>query len=88
MSSIRKSSEVVLTILAYILSALSLLMSIILLIKFRTSLIGLIFYVPKLLAGALSLFWAVNGAVGAVLGGVSGEYWAAPIGLVGASVMI
>jgi acetyl esterase/lipase len=75
-------------VLAYIFSGLSLLMSIMLLLRLRTSLIGLVLYVPKLLAGALSLFWAMIGTIGAVLGGISGAYWSVLMGIVGVIVMI
>ena len=75
-------------VLAYILSGLSLLMSIILLIgqpKFPASFWLLL---PKLLAGALSPYWAVIGAAGAVIGGLDQGYWAIPMGIVGAGIMI
>jgi acetyl esterase/lipase len=78
----------VMEILAYILSSLSLLMSILLLIQLKVNLYGLILFIPKLGAGALSLYWAIIGAVGAILGGISGAYGAVPMGLVGASVMV
>jgi len=43
---------------------------------------------PKLPAGALSPYWAVVGAAGAIIGGISGSYWAVPIGILGAGIMI
>ena len=75
-------------ILAYILSGLSLLMSVLLLIgqpKFPLSFWVLL---PKLPVGALSPHWAIMGPVGAIIGGISGAYWAIPMGIVGAGVMI
>lgn len=74
--------------LAYIFSVLSLLMGIILLIpqpKFPLNFWSLI---PKLPAGALSPYWAVIGAVGAIIGGISGVYLAVLIGIIGAGIMI
>jgi len=41
-----------------------------------------------LTAGALSLFWAIMGTVGAIIGGISEAYWAVPMGMVGAGMMI
>jgi acetyl esterase/lipase len=74
-------------ILAYILSSLSLLMSALLLIKVK---IPLAFYMlwAKLTAGALSPYWAIMGAVGAVIGWVYQALWAIPMGIVGAGMMI
>jgi acetyl esterase/lipase len=76
-----------LSILAYILSGLSLLMSVPLLVKVK---IPLAFHLmpAKLAAGALSTYWAIMGAAGAVIGGVYEAYWAVPMGVVGAGVMI
>jgi acetyl esterase/lipase len=76
------------TILAYILSGLSLLMSFLLIIRLKVTLLGLILWSLKLTAGALSPLWAVTGTAGAVLGWVYGAYWAIPIGLLGAGLMI
>jgi len=73
-------------ILAYILSGLSLLMSVLFLIKPKVSL-GFLVWFP-LTAGALSPYWAIMGAVGAVIGGVNEAYWAVPMGIVGAITMI
>jgi len=75
-------------ILATILSGLSLLMSFLLLIRLKVTKPGLILWFLKLPAGALSLYWAIIGAVGALLGWVSGALWAIPIGILGAGMMI
>jgi acetyl esterase/lipase len=72
---------------AYILSGLSLLMSVLLLIKTKNPL-GWISLVPKMTAGALSPYWAIIGAVGAVIGWVYQAFWAVPMGIVGAGMMI
>ena len=74
-------------ILAYILSSLSLLMTVLLLIQAKNP-IGWITLVPKLAAGSLSPYWAIVGAVGAVIGWVYQAFWAVPIGIVGACMMI
>jgi len=73
--------------LAYILSILSLLMSILFLIKLKFPQ-GWIVWFPKLIAGALSPIWAIMGAVGAVIGWVYQALWAIPMGIVGAGMMI
>jgi acetyl esterase/lipase len=73
--------------LAYILSGLSLLMSILFLIKLKFPQ-GWIVWFPKLIAGALSPIWAIMGAVGAVIGWVYQALWAIPMGIVGAGMMI
>ena len=73
-------------ILAYILSSLSLLMSVWFLIKlqFPTGFYG----VPaKLIAGALSPYWAIIGVIGAVIGRIYQATWAFPMGIVGAGMM-
>ena len=75
-------------ILAYILSGFSLLMGIILLIPQPKFPLSFWFFFPKLPAGALSPYWAVIGAVGAIIGGISGVYWAVLIGIIGAGIMI
>jgi acetyl esterase/lipase len=74
-------------ILAYILSGLSLLMSVLFLIKLPMPPPGFVLLIPKLTAGALSPYWAIMGAVGAIFGGISGAYWAIPMGIVGAGMM-
>ncbi len=74
-------------ILAYILTGISLLMSVLLLINIRSPL-GWIILVPKVVASALTPFWAILGAVGAVLGWVYQGIWAIPMGIFGACMMI
>ncbi len=73
-------------ILAYILSGLSLLMSVLFLIKPKVQLLFILFL--PLVAGALSPIWAIIGAIGAVLGWVSGAPWAVLMGILGATPMI
>jgi len=75
------------TILAYAFSGLSLLMSALLVVKLKFPL-GWFILFPKLAAGALSPYWAILGVVGAIIGGISGAYWAILMGIVGAFVMI
>jgi acetyl esterase/lipase len=72
-------------ILAYILSALSLLMSILLFIRLKTLNFALF---AKLAAAALSWVWALLGAAGAVLGWFYQAYIAIPIGVIGAGIML
>ena len=73
--------------LATILSGVSLLMSFLFLIHLRSPL-GWIALFPKLTAGALSPYWAIMGAVGAVIGWWYQAPWAIPMGFVGAGMMI
>jgi acetyl esterase/lipase len=73
--------------LAYILSGISLLMSILLLIHLRAPLGWLLVFL-KLPAGALSPVWVIMGLVGAVLGWAYQALWAIPMGVFGAGVMI
>jgi len=75
-------------ILAYILSGLSLLMSALFLIRPKAFIIKGMVWVPFLTAGSLSPYWAVMGALGAIIGGISGAYWAVPMGIIGAVTMI
>ncbi len=75
-------------ILATILSGLSLLMSVLFLIRLKFPLGFFTVWFPRLIAGALSPYWAVMGAVGAVIGVVYEAYWAIPMGLLGAGMMI
>jgi len=70
--------------LAYTLSGLSLLMSIMLLIKLKV--LNPVLFVD-LLAGALSPLWAVMGAIGAVIGWIYQAPWAVPMGIVSAGMM-
>jgi acetyl esterase/lipase len=72
-------------ILATILSGLSLLMSALFLLKPKVEYLFLLFL--PMFAAALSPIWAVMGAVGAVLGWVSGALWAVPMGILGAGWM-
>ncbi len=74
-------------ILAYILSGLSLLMSVLLLIHLRSPL-GWIIWFPKLTAEGLSPYWAILGAVGALIGWGYQALWAVPMGIIGAGMMI
>jgi acetyl esterase/lipase len=74
-------------ILAYILSGLSLLMSVLLLVRSKMP-VGWFVLVPKLAAGALSPIWAIMGAVGAVIGWTGQAPWAIPMGVLGAGIMI
>jgi len=74
-------------ILATILSGLSLLMSVLSLIHLR-ALLGWIVLFPKLSAGALSPYLAIMGVAGALLGWAYEAYWAVPMGLLGAGMMI
>ncbi len=72
-------------ILAYILTGLSFLMSILLFIKLKK--IGMPLF-AKLAAAALSRIWALLGLTGAVLGWFFQAYIAIPIGLIGTFVML
>jgi acetyl esterase/lipase len=80
--------EGIMMVLATVLSGLSLLMSVALLVRPKALTIGAMVWFPKLTAGALSPYWAIIGAVGAIIGGVSRAYWAIPMGVVGAGTMI
>ena len=72
-------------ILAYILSGLSLLMSVLFLIRPKEPSPVLF---AKLYAGALSPYWAIIGAVGALIGWAYQALWTVPVGTVGAGMMI
>ena len=74
-------------ILANILSGLSFLMSILLVLDLKSPL-GVFVWFPKLVAGGLSPILAVMGAAGAVIGLVYGAFWALPMGIIGAGVML
>jgi acetyl esterase/lipase len=83
----------ILLILAYIFSSLSLLLSTSIFIKLKSP-YGWYFIVPKILILALSPYWAIIGITGIVLGGVyqaiEGTYQAIgaiPIGVVGAILL-
>jgi acetyl esterase/lipase len=73
------------TILAYVLSGLSLLMSALFLIKPKVELLFILFL--PLFAAALSPLWAILGAVGALVGLITGTFWAVPMGILGAGWM-
>jgi len=74
-------------ILATILSTLSLLMSILLLIKTESP-IGWFILIPKDISCALSPIWALIGAVGALIGWAYHAFWVIPVGVLGAGMMI
>ena len=74
-------------ILATILSGLSLLMGVLLLIRVKNP-VGWFTITPKMIAGALSPYWAVIGAVGAIVGWLYQALWAIPMGIAGAGMMI
>jgi acetyl esterase/lipase len=74
----------ILEIAALILGFLSLLAGICLNIKFPPGILGGIFWIPKLLAGAWSPFLAFAGILGATAGLISQNYLAAVAGLLGA----
>jgi hypothetical protein len=54
-------------------------MSVLLLNRLKVSLRKLILWFPKLATGALSPYWALMGAIGAVIGGVYEALWAVPM---------
>jgi len=60
-------------------------MSALFLIRPKVTLLFILFL--PLFAGALSPFWAIMGAIGAVLGWVYGALWAVPMGILGAGWM-
>jgi len=74
--------------LATILSGLSLLMSVLLIVQSPKPPLGFMVLVFKMAAGALSPYWAIMGAVGAVLGWAYDALWAIPMGIAGAGTMI
>ncbi|MCP4286697.1 MAG: hypothetical protein GY792_19995, partial [Gammaproteobacteria bacterium] len=77
------------TILAYILSGLSLLLSALFFVQVKVpSNLPPFIWLAKLIAGALSPFWAVVGVVGAVIGWAYQALWAIPMGIVGTSMML
>jgi acetyl esterase/lipase len=49
---------------------------------------GLVLWLPKSIAGALALCWAILGTVGAVIGWAYDAIWAIPMGILGAGMMI
>ncbi len=72
-------------VLATILSGISLLMSAAFLLRPKAELL-LVLFLP-MFAAALSPLWAIMGAAGAVIGWVSGAYWAVAMGIAGAGWM-
>jgi acetyl esterase/lipase len=75
-------------ILATTLSGLSLLMSLLLVMKQPRFPLSFWVWFPKLIASALSPYWAILGAVGALIGWAYQAFWTIPIGLLGAGIMI
>lgn len=71
-------------VLAYILSVLSFLMSILLLVKLKVLNVALF---VKLLAGALSPMWAFMGLIGAIIGWTYHHFLPVSFGLIGAVIM-
>jgi acetyl esterase/lipase len=76
------------TILAYILSGLTLLMSVLFLVQPKKFMMKTIALIPILAAGAFSPYWAIMGIAGAVIGLLYQAYWAIPMGIVSAGMMI
>ena len=74
-------------VLAYILSGLSLLMSLLLLVRLKMPQ-GFYVLPLKMMTVALSPVWAIMGFVGAAVGWLSQAVWAIPMGIVGAGVMV
>lgn len=72
-------------ILAYVLSSLPLLMSILFFVRLRVVNLALF---AELAAGALSPIWAIMGIIGAVMGWTYQFLWAIPLGLLGAGIMV
>lgn len=72
-------------ILATILSGLSLLLSVLFLLQLK--IINIIF-MTRLIAAALSPYWAIMGAVGAILGWTYGAPWAVPMGIISAGMVV
>lgn len=76
--------------LAYIFSGFSLLMSVLFFVQndIPSDKFPPIGFAAKLIAGALSPYWAILGVVGAAIGWVYQAYWAIPIGIIGVITMI
>ncbi len=74
--------------LATVLSGISLLMGVLMIIQQPKFPQGFYLLFPKLPAGALSPVWAIMGIAGAVIGGICQAFWAIPMGIVGAGMMI
>jgi acetyl esterase/lipase len=79
--------EVIMATLATTLSGISFLFSALIFLKLKSPQ-GWFFIVPKIVILALSPYWAIIGAIGAVLGVVYQVIWAIPMGIVGAILMI
>jgi acetyl esterase/lipase len=75
------------TVLAYILAGIALLMSVPLLVRVKFPQ-GFMALPLKMFSVALSAVWAVLGAAGALIGWIYRAYWAIPIGIIGAGMMI
>ena len=75
------------TILAYILSGISLLMGALLVMRTKNP-AGWISLAPKSAAGALSTYLAIMGLAGSILGWVYADYWAISVGLAGTAMTI
>jgi acetyl esterase/lipase len=80
--------EIIMIILATILSGLSLLMSVLFLIQSPKPPLGFMLLIFKLAGGGLSPYWAIIGIVGAVIGWAYQAAWAVPMGILGAGMMI
>ncbi|MFX0004721.1 MAG: alpha/beta hydrolase fold domain-containing protein [Candidatus Hermodarchaeota archaeon] len=76
----------ILIILAYIFSSLSLLMSFLLFIRIKAPW-GFILLPFKSVAMGLSRFWAIMSTVGAIIGLVFQAFWAVLIGIIGTIIM-
>ena len=74
--------------LAYILTGLPLLMSVLFFIQPKKFILKTIALVPILIAGALSPYWAIMGIAGAAIGWIYEAFWAIPMGIVSAGTMI
>jgi acetyl esterase/lipase len=81
--------ELIMSILAYVLSGLPLLMSVLFFLQLRIPAnLPPVLVLVKLAAGALSPYLAIMGGVGAGIGFIYQAFWAIPIGIAGAGVMI
>lgn len=75
--------------LAYILSGLSLLLSALFFVQLKLpSELPPFLWLAKLMAGAMSPYWAITGAAGAVIGWLYQALWAIPMGIAGTGIMI
>jgi hypothetical protein len=85
--SLKRNVEIT-RIFTYIFSGLSFLMSVLFLIRSPKPPQGFIVAFFKLTAGALSPYWAIMGLLGVVIGWVYQPFWAVPMGMLGAGMMI